>query len=80
MTDSARPPVDHVCATIYPRKADITLSSNVPGTRVLLDSSPFATPYTFIGVAGVRRTISVTSPQTIAGQGYQFGSWSDGAA
>ena len=69
-----------VSRDVYPRKANITLSSNVPGTQVLLDGSPFATPYTFIGVAGVQRTIGVTSPQTIAGQGYQFGSWSDGGA
>ncbi|WKZ28958.1 MAG: PQQ-dependent sugar dehydrogenase [Patescibacteria group bacterium] len=65
---------------VYPRKANVTLDSNIPGTQVLLDGSPVATPYTFVGVVGVQRTIGVTSPQTIGGQGYEFGSWSDGGA
>ena len=69
-----------VSRDVYPRKANITLSSNIAGTEVLLDGSPVLTPYTFVGVAGVQRTIGVTSPQTIAGQGYQFGSWSDSGA
>jgi glucose/arabinose dehydrogenase len=66
-----------VSRDVYPRKASITLSSTVPGTEVLLDGSPVMTPYTFVGVAGVQRTIGVNSPQTIGGQTYLFNSWSD---
>jgi glucose/arabinose dehydrogenase len=65
---------------VLPRKANITLSSNVPGTQVLLDGSPVTTPYTFVGVAGVQRTIGVDSPQTVNGLPYTFGAWSDGGA
>lgn len=65
---------------VTPRKAQITLNSNVPGAQVLLDGQPQGTPHTFTGVAGVRRTLDIVSPQTINGQNYQFASWSDGGA
>ncbi|MFA5853449.1 MAG: PQQ-dependent sugar dehydrogenase [Patescibacteria group bacterium] len=69
-----------VTRDVLPRKATVTIASNIPGVEILLDGSPLAAPYTFVGVAGVQRTIGVNSPQTIAGQGYEFGSWSDAGA
>ncbi len=67
-----------VSRDVLPRKANITLAASVPGTQVLLDGSPQITPFTFVGVAGVQRTIGLNSPQTVSGQGYEFSSWSDG--
>jgi len=69
-----------VTRDVMPIKANITIDSNIPGTEILLDGQPQTTPYTFVGVAGVQRTIGVTSPQTISGQGYQFDTWSDGGS
>lgn len=69
-----------VSRDVHPRKANITITSNIPGTQILLDGSPQITPYTFVGVAGVQRTIGLNSPQNVGGQGYEFSSWSDGGA
>jgi len=69
-----------VSRDVLPRKAIITIDSNIPGTEILLDGSPQTTPYSFVGVVGVERTIGVTTPQTLGGQGYEFNSWSDGGA
>jgi glucose/arabinose dehydrogenase len=69
-----------VTRDVLPRKTSVTLDSNIPGAQILLDGSPFTSPYTFIGVSGVQRTIEVVSPQTINGQAYEFVSWSDGGA
>ncbi|MBI2037318.1 MAG: PQQ-dependent sugar dehydrogenase [Candidatus Magasanikbacteria bacterium] len=69
-----------VSRDVLPRKATITIDSNITGTEILLDGSPQITPYTFVGVAGVQRTLGVNSPQTVGGQGYEFSSWSDGGA
>jgi glucose/arabinose dehydrogenase len=69
-----------VTRDVMPRKAVVTISSNIAGTRVLLDGEPRVTPFSFTGVAGVRRTLEVVSPQTIGGQAYTFSSWSNGGA
>ena len=69
-----------VTRDVTPRKARITLTSNLAGAQVLLDGQPQTIPHVFTGVAGVRRILDVVSPQTINGQSYQFSSWSDGGA
>jgi len=69
-----------VTRDVMPRKAVVTISSNIPGTQVLLDGEPRVTPFSFTGVVGVRRTLEVVSPQTIGSQTYLFGSWSNGGA
>jgi glucose/arabinose dehydrogenase len=65
---------------VMPRKAVVTISSNIPGTQVLLDGEPRVTPFSFTGVVGIRRTLEVVSPQTIGSQTFLFGSWSNGGA
>ena len=70
----------HVTRDVMPRKATVTVTSNVAGTQVLLDGSPRVTPFSFVGVAGVQRTVEVVSPQTIGGAAYQFSQWSNGGA
>jgi PKD repeat protein len=69
-----------VTRDVVPRKARITLATNVAGAQVLIDGQPQTAPYTFTGVVGVQRTIAVTAPQTVNGQAYGFSSWSDGGA
>ncbi len=57
-----------VTRDVAPRKARVTITSNIAGTQILLDGQPHVTPYAFTGVAGVQRTLGVNSPQTINGQ------------
>lgn len=65
---------------VLPNKATITLASNLAGLQINLDGQPRATPYSFVGVVGVTRTLQASSPQTVNGDSYQFESWSDGGA
>jgi glucose/arabinose dehydrogenase/chitodextrinase len=65
---------------VFPRKATITLATNVPGLSLTLDGQPFATPYSVDSVVGFTRTLGAPSPQTVGGQTYGFVSWSDGGA
>ncbi|MEO5570691.1 MAG: PQQ-dependent sugar dehydrogenase [Bacteroidia bacterium] len=64
---------------IIPRTSTIILNTNPQGLQVTLDGQPFATPYTFIGVEGMLRTISVSSSVTINNAlNYNYVSWSQG--
>ncbi|HVT89053.1 MAG TPA: NPCBM/NEW2 domain-containing protein [Tepidisphaeraceae bacterium] len=65
---------------ITPITSQVTLSSNVPGLQISIDSQPQDTPYTFTGVAGIIRAISAPASQVIGGQEYDFIGWSDGGA
>ena len=65
---------------VQPRKATITLGSQPTGARLTLDGQPMTAPLSFLGVVGMKRTIGALSPQTVNGQQYAFGSWSDGGA
>ncbi|HSB56383.1 MAG TPA: PQQ-dependent sugar dehydrogenase [Nitrosopumilaceae archaeon] len=65
---------------VLPNKSTITLTSNVSGLQVNLDGQPQTTPYSFVGVVGMTRTLQAPSPQSLGGQSYQFQSWSDGGA
>jgi hypothetical protein len=65
---------------ILPRKANVTLATQPAGLPVRLDGASFPSPYTFTGVVGVRREISIASPQTVGGTTYTFQSWSNGGA
>lgn len=69
-----------VTRDVTPRKARVTITSNIAGTQILRDGQPYVTPYAFTGVAGVQRTLGVTSPQSINGQSYAFSGWSDGGS
>jgi hypothetical protein len=65
---------------VTPRKADITLNSNIAGIQLTLDAQPKTLPHTVTGVVGLERTLGAASPQTVGGQTYQFVSWSDSGA
>ena len=60
---------------IQPRTSEITLNTNPAGLQVMLDGQPQTAPVTVTGVTGIIRQISVPSPQTIGGTGYNFVSW-----
>jgi glucose/arabinose dehydrogenase len=65
---------------VKPRKADLTLATDVPGASLLLDGQPVPAPFTFTGVTGIFRSLGAPSPQSVAGTTYEFDSWSDGGA
>lgn len=65
---------------IFPTIVNITLEANYPGLTLTLDGQPVAAPVTFQAVAGIDRSIGLTSPQTVGGIQYSFVSWSDGGA
>lgn len=69
-----------VVRDVLPRKRTITLDSNPTGLQLLLDGRAVTTPYSFVGVVGIRRTIEAPSPQHAAGTRWVFEAWSDGGA
>jgi glucose/arabinose dehydrogenase len=70
----------HLIRDIKPRTATVTLASSPAGLQLLLDGQPVTTPYSFLGVVGIRRSLEAVSPQTVAGTSLTFKSWSDGGA
>jgi glucose/arabinose dehydrogenase len=85
VTDSAG--LKHtVWRDVMPVKSTLTLASSPSGLPVKLDSSPQATPHSFLSVVGVHRTLEASHYQVMPGTGalggqfYQFTSWSDGGA
>ncbi len=69
---------DTVYRDIYPYKSTIRLASQPTGLSLSLDNQPVTTPFSVIGVEGIERSISVTSPQTFGGKKYEFVKWSHG--
>jgi glucose/arabinose dehydrogenase len=65
---------------VVPRTSTITLATSPSGLQLTLDGQPVTTPFSVLGVAGIRRTLGAVSPQTQGGTTYQFSSWSDGGA
>ena len=63
---------------VTPNKSTVTLSSKPEGLQVNLDGQPKTTPFTFVGVVGMSRTLQAPSSQDLNGQTYSFQSWSDG--
>jgi glucose/arabinose dehydrogenase/PKD repeat protein len=66
--------------TIFPKKVNVTYTSSPPGLSLVVDSLAHATPYTFDSLVGFHHTLEAPSPQSLAGTGYTFASWSDGGA
>jgi glucose/arabinose dehydrogenase len=65
---------------ILPRTVTLTLATNPTGLKVKLDGQPQTAPYSFVGVVGITRELSVDSPQRLNNTTYAFASWSDGGA
>ena len=72
--------VHTVFRDVQPRKVTITLDSAPGNAQLTLDGQPVTAPFSFIGVAGMKRTLGVPSPQQIRGREYSFRAWSDGGA
>jgi hypothetical protein len=71
---------DTTFVDVLPRTSVVTLTSNVAEAQLTLDGVPISLPHTFIGVEGVLRSIGANTPVVIAGESYEFESWSDGGA
>jgi glucose/arabinose dehydrogenase len=65
---------------VQPRKAQVTLNTNIPGMTLSLDGQPRTLPYTLTGVAGMTRLLTAAQQQTVNNVTYTFVSWSDGGA
>ncbi len=65
---------------VLPITESITLASNPAGLQLKLDGTPVTTPYTFMAVAGMKRTVEAITPQSLNGSDWAFASWSDGGA
>ncbi len=63
---------------VLPRKATISLATNVSGIPLTLDGIPVEAPHSVLGVVGHERTIGAPPTQTVNGQTYVFTGWSDG--
>ena len=64
---------------LRPIKSTITILTAPPGLRLTLDGEPITTPFSFVGVAGVTRALSIDA-QVSGSIVYEFISWSDGGA
>ena len=65
---------------ILPRKVTLTLNTIPSGLQLLMDGQPVVTPYSVLGVAGIKRTVGIVTPQPLGGFSYDFSSWSDSGA
>jgi hypothetical protein len=63
---------------VDPATVDLTFNSNPSGLMLTVGSTTNATPFTKTVVIGSTNSVTATSPQTLGGTTYQFGSWSDG--
>lgn len=62
---------------ISPVIVTLTLASNPTGLQLTIDGQPCTAPCLVPSVVGMLRSIGATTPQTLAGTSYVFGSWSD---
>jgi hypothetical protein len=65
---------------IFPRVSTVSLATVPSGLQIKLDGQPVATPFSFVGVAGLMRNLDAVSPQNADGTTWTFASWSDGGA
>ena len=65
---------------LRPQTVNLTLASQPAGATVQINDRSAEAPLTAEVIARSRNSISVTTPQAIAGQNHVFESWSDGGA
>jgi hypothetical protein len=59
---------------------ELTFGSDPSGLQLTVGSSSGTTPFTRTVIAGSKNSVSAPSPQSLAGNSYEFASWSDGGA
>ncbi len=69
-----------VTRRLDPATVGLTFTSNPTGLQVAVGSSTAATPFTRTVIIGSTNTVSAPTPQTLGGNTYTFGTWSDGGA
>jgi glucose/arabinose dehydrogenase/plastocyanin/phosphatidylethanolamine-binding protein (PEBP) family uncharacterized protein len=69
-----------VTRDVTPRTHTLTVNSSPSGLQVAADGVTGAAPITPQAVAGMKRILDTTAPQTMGGVTYYFQSWSDGGA
>ena len=62
---------------ISPATVTLTLASNPTGMQLTVDGQPCTAPCAVPSVVGMLRSIGATTPQSLTGTSYVFGSWSD---
>lgn len=65
---------------IKPKLTELGIVTIPEGFSAVLDGKTITTPYYFIAVEGMERTIRAITPQTLNGETYSFTKWSDGGA
>lgn len=65
---------------IDPNQIKITIATNPIGLGFNLDGVPKISPLTFDVVVGSKKNISVSTPQSLNGENFNFESWSDNGA
>jgi hypothetical protein len=69
-----------VARDLLPRISWLTLETVPPGLTAEFEDQSLTTPAAIAAVAGFTRTVSVPTPQVLAGSNYDFVLWSDGGA
>jgi len=69
---------DTTYVEIFPRKVDMTFTTNPAGLSITLDGQPLSTPAIVNGVIGIGRTLGAESLQVVSGKAWKFVNWSDG--
>ncbi|MGL4424098.1 MAG: hypothetical protein ACRCZF_25810, partial [Gemmataceae bacterium] len=64
---------------VDPIISQVTLTSNIVGSTLTLDSQIVAAPHAFLGVAGVLRTIQAPAVVMLGNRAWTFEKWSDGS-
>ncbi len=67
-------------ADIPPVVSSISLDTAPSGLQISYNGQPLSTPVSFGDVAGMTRTLAVSSPQALGSNTYNFVAWSDGGA
>jgi glucose/arabinose dehydrogenase len=62
---------------IFPKKVNVTLGTVPAGIPLKLDGTAIATPFTFTGVVGLKRSIGADSMVSFNGVTYAFSGWSN---
>ncbi len=69
-----------VVRRLDPQTVTLGFASNPAGLQLAVGSGTAVTPFTRTVIVGSVNSISAPSPQTVAGNGYAFASWSDSGA